>query len=125
MGLVQSSGLTPALQLLDKAITEAAKENWNRSIITLCSHAAILCTFKDNLPLRRHYYQFSLQHNPEDYRALYGLAKVFLEEGQAELARQYAKQSYDIIHASDDPIAHHLLDSINVHWPDIAHPGQS
>jgi hypothetical protein len=125
MELFQFSGLSAALQLLDKVIAEAVKENWNHSIIALCNHAAILCTFDDNLPLRRHYYELSLQHTLGNYRALYGLAGIFLEEGQAELARQYAKQSYDAILATDDPIAHLWIEQIKQHWPSIVQQERS
>jgi hypothetical protein len=124
MKLLESAGLPAALKLLDAAIDEALRQGWTRSVQTLCHHAAVLCQFAENLPSRRHYYELSLLHNPGNYRALYGLAMVSLEEGQPAAARLYAKQSYDAIIASDNSIAHSLLDLIEKHWPDIVQPSQ-
>lgn len=119
LSLMEANDFAAALALLDEAITEAARRGWNRSIQTLCHHAAVLCRFSEDLPLRKHYYELSLRHNPGSHRALYGLATIALDEGQTALARQYAKQAYDAIVASDDPIAPQWLDLMRIHWPDI------
>jgi Tfp pilus assembly protein PilF len=116
MKVLESEGLPAAVKLLDAAIEEAVRQGWTRSVQTLCCHAAVLCQFAENLPLRRHYYELSLFHSPANYRALYGLAKVCLEEGQTAPAKLYAKQSYEVLMASHDPLAHTLLDLIELSW---------
>jgi hypothetical protein len=111
--LLDSAGLLAALKLLDAAIDEAVRQGWMRSVPTLCHHAALLCNFVENLPLCRHYYELPLLHSPGNYRALYGLT------GQTGPAKQYAKQSYDAIMASDDSLAHSWLDLIEKDWLDL------
>jgi hypothetical protein len=49
---------------------------------TLYRHAAALCNFAQNLPLRRNHYELSVLERPGNHRAPYGLAKVSLQEGQ-------------------------------------------
>src|SRR5262245_24179172 len=65
------------------------------SIQTLCHHAAVLCDSAGKLSLVKHYYEQSLTYNHENPIALYGLADVALKQGDTDLAKQYAKRSYD------------------------------
>ncbi len=55
MKVLESEGLPAAVKFLDAAIEEAVRQGWTRSVQTLCCHAAFLCQFAENLPLRRHY----------------------------------------------------------------------
>ena len=111
-----------ALKILDDAIAYWVQERkQSSSIRTLCHHAAVLCHSAGDLSLVKHYYQQSLTHSPDNPMALYGLAEVALEQGDTDLARQYAKRSYDATVQGDDEIAKHgLLDLIAMKWPDIA-----
>lgn len=77
-------------------------------------------TLRD-LKLVKHYYEQSLTYSPDNPIALYGLAEVALEQGDADLAKQYAKRSYAATVQGDDEIAKQgLLDLIAKKWPDIA-----
>src|SRR5262249_826374 len=79
-----------------------------------------LCDSAANLTLVKHYYGQSLTYRPENPVALYGLAEVALKQGDTDLAKQYAKRSYDAALQGDDAIAKHgLLDLIAKRWPDI------
>jgi len=79
-----------------------------------------LCDSAGNLSLVKHYYGQSLTYSPENPVALYGLAEVALKQGDTDLAKQYAKRSYDAALQGDDAIAKHgLLDLIAKRWPDI------
>ncbi|HEY2547653.1 MAG TPA: hypothetical protein VGI46_16395 [Candidatus Acidoferrum sp.] len=123
--LFESDGLPVALRLLDDAIAEFARQGLNLPVTTLCHHAAVLCSVAESLPLQRHYFELSLTHNPGNFRALYGLARVSLDEGQTDLARKYAQQSVDAIMASDDPLAHSWLELIDKNWPGLVRPPQA
>lgn len=109
-----------ALKLLNDAIADSIRDKAGRSVCTLCHHAAVLCQSAGAVGMVKHYYEQSLTHSPENPRALYGLAKVALEQGNADLAEAYAKRSYAATVQEDDEIAKHgLLDLIALHWPEI------
>jgi tetratricopeptide (TPR) repeat protein len=86
-----------ALKVLDKAIAEAIRERQTLWIPTLCHVAANASYFMGDLQLRKDYYEQSLASAPENPRALYGLAKVAREQGQPEIARQYAVRCHKAI----------------------------
>jgi tetratricopeptide (TPR) repeat protein len=118
--LTQQSQNEEALRLLDDAIAIAMSENENRWVLTLSHHAAVISNFLRNFSREKHYYEKSLEFNPENPIALYGLAEVALKQGQTDLAKQYAKRSYDATVQGDDEMAKHgLLDLIAMKWPDI------
>ena len=94
------------------------KVSWIR---TLCHHAAIVSRFTKNFASAQHYYEESLAADPENARALYGLATVALDQGQLEIAKQYATRCRTATLWSDDEILKQgLLDLLVKHWPDIA-----
>jgi Tfp pilus assembly protein PilF len=73
-----------------------------------------------NSSREKHYYEKSLEFNPENPIALYGLAEVALKQGHLDLAKQYAKRSYDAtVQGDDEMVRHGLLDLIAMKWPDI------
>ena len=111
-----------ALKLLDDAIAVAIQKGDRSSVVcTLCHHGAVLCHMSGNLSHAKRYYEQSLRSIPENPMALFGLARVALDQGDAITARQYAKRSYDATVSGDDEIAKRgLLDMIAKHWPDIA-----
>jgi len=110
-----------ALELLDQAITEAIREGDIPWIRTLCHHAATMSRSAENLALAKLYYEQSLARDPENGRALYGLAAIALDEGDPVTARQCATRCYTSIQRSDDEILKvGLLDLIAKNWPDLA-----
>ena|ERR1700730_18282887 len=110
-----------ALKLLDDAIAEAIQEGRSSWIRMLTHHAAILGSFRGDLDLEKHCYEQSLACNPENPQALYGLARVSLEHGEPETAKQFAKRSYDAILSGDDEfVKAGLLGLIVKQWPEIA-----
>jgi tetratricopeptide (TPR) repeat protein len=66
-------------------------------VLTLSHHAAVISNFLRNFSRAKHYYEKSLEFNPENPVALYGLAEVALKQGDADLAKEYAKKSYDVM----------------------------
>jgi tetratricopeptide (TPR) repeat protein len=119
--LTQQNQNEQALRILDVAIAMAINENEHRWVLTLSHHAAVISNFLRNFSREKHYYEKSLEFNPENPIALYGLAEVALEQGDADLAKQFAKRSYDATVQGDDETAKHgLLDLIAMKWPDIA-----
>jgi len=109
-----------AMGLLDSVIAEAIKHGEIRWIRTLCHHAAIMCRFRENWASARAYYEQSLTSDPENARALYGLAAIALDEGDSVAARQYAIRCRTSILRSDDEILGvGPLDLIAKDWPDL------
>jgi Tfp pilus assembly protein PilF len=112
-----------ALKLLDDSIAEAIKENRSSWIRTLSHHAAVIASSAGDLRLVKHYYEQSLAHNPENPRALYGLANVSLEQGETEQAKRYATKCYEAIRQSDDEIDRGLLELLAKQWPELGVAG--
>ena len=109
-----------ALQLMDQAIAEAIGDDDVPWIRTLCHHAAILSRLTEDWALAKRYYEQSLASDPENARALYGLAAVALDEGDPATARQYATRCHMSILLTDDEILRvSLLDLIANNWPDL------
>jgi Tfp pilus assembly protein PilF len=118
--LSKSGKYEEACRVMDDVIAEAIETGDNPWVATLSNHAAILSRWKGDLPLRKHYYELSLIHNPEDPMALYGLADAALEEGQADAAEEYARRCHDAISQSDDELVKRgLLDLVLSRWPDV------
>jgi hypothetical protein len=109
-----------ALRILDEAIKAAANENASRCLLTLCHHAAVIAEFLGNLTLVRDYYQQSLTFNPENPAALPGLADVAKEQGELELAKEYAARCYKSLMAGDEFLKDARLETLLKKWPGVA-----
>jgi Tfp pilus assembly protein PilF len=112
-----------AMKLLDDAITTAIKENNGSSIRALSHHAAVMANSVGDLRRVRHYYEQSLLYNPENPKALYGLARVSAEEGKPELAKRYATRCHEAVLRSDDEVDRGLLELIVKQWPELGSAG--
>jgi hypothetical protein len=109
-----------ALEILDGVISEAIEEGQTSWIHTLCHHAAVLARSTDDLSRAKHYYEQSLASGPDNSRALYGLACITLEQGEAEIAKRYAIRCHAaLIQSEDGVIKQGLLELLAKHWPDI------
>jgi Tfp pilus assembly protein PilF len=121
LSLVERGEHGEALKLLDDSIAEAKRDQNVSWIRKLCHHAAIVSRFTENLASAQHYYEESLASDPENARALYGLATVALDQGQLETAKQYATRCHTaILRCDDEVLKQGLLDLLVKHWPDIA-----
>jgi Tfp pilus assembly protein PilF len=120
--LVERGEHAEALNLLDQSIVKAKREHDVSWIRTLCHHAAIVSRFTGNFASAQRYYEESLAADPENARALYGLATVALDGGDLEIARQYAERCHTAVSRleNDDVLKQGLLDLVLKHWPDIA-----
>jgi tetratricopeptide (TPR) repeat protein len=85
-----------ALVLLDEAITEAVRNNQVMRVRILSHHAAVTSDSIGDRQRVRHYFEQSLASNPNNSRALFGLAKALHREGKTELAKQYADKCYSV-----------------------------
>jgi tetratricopeptide (TPR) repeat protein len=118
--LLQGEDYEKALELLDNAINAATKTGEKSPWIpTVCNHAAVIADFAGHKDLVRRYYEQSLASDAENPRALYGLAAVFLEQGDTQLARAYATKCYDIVMRSTDRKGRGLLELITKRWPEL------
>jgi Tfp pilus assembly protein PilF len=68
----------------------------------------------------KHYYKQSLASDPDNPRAWYGLASVALEQGETEMAKQYAIRCHAaLVQSEDGVIKPGLLELLAKHWPDV------
>jgi hypothetical protein len=104
---------------LDDAIKMAISENEKRWILTLAHHAANIANFSGDPHLVKHYYQRSLSFNPENPRALLGLANATKAQGEPELAKRYAVRCYEALAKDANPS---LLELLLNKWPEILSP---
>src|SRR6266404_1815953 len=109
-----------ALQILDEALVTAISENENQCVLTLSHHAAVISDFIGDLARVGDYYQKSLEFNPENPRALSGLADVAKAQGDLELAKNYAKRSYKALIQGDDFLRNERLELLLKKWPEVA-----
>ena len=109
-----------ALRLLDDAIAKAESENESRWVLTLSHHAANISRFLEDLPRVKHYYLESLKFNPENPRALSGLADVAKAEGELELAKEYAARCYKALIVGDDFLKKERLQTLIHKWPEVS-----
>jgi Tfp pilus assembly protein PilF len=85
----------------------------------LCRHTARISEAINDFPLARQYNEETLRHGPDNPLALYGLAKVLAEQGEAEQAKLYATKCVEAIARSGDEIHEAVLDLIAKRWPDL------
>ena len=117
--LVQRGYNEGALRLLDGAIAMASKDNDRQWVLALSHHAAVISNFFGDLSRVRHYYEHSLAFNPENPRALSGLADVAKEEGELGLANEYAARCYKVLMEGDDSLKEARLGTLLKKWPDL------
>ena len=109
-----------ALELWDQAIAEAIGTTMFRGHAPCATTRPSCRDLLKDWALAKRYYQQSLASDPENARALYGLAGVALDEGDPATARQYAKRCRMSILLTDDEILRvGLLDLIAKNWPDV------
>lgn len=118
--LMQQDENEEALRLLDGAIAMAISENEARWVLTLSHHAAVISNFLGSLSRVKHYYEKSLTLNPENPRALAGLADVAKEQGELELAKEYATRCYRALIEGDDFLKKERLETLLKKWPEVA-----
>jgi tetratricopeptide (TPR) repeat protein len=120
LALVERGEHVDALKLLDEVIAEAIREHDVLWVRTLCHHAANVSRFTENWASAKRYYEQSLTSDPENARALYGLAAIALDEGDPVTARQYATRCHTSILQTDDGILKQgLVELIAKNWPDL------
>jgi uncharacterized membrane-anchored protein len=109
-----------ALQLVDDAIAVAVRENQMRWVMVLNHHAAVISNFLGKPEQEKRYYQESLAHSPENFRALYGLATVAKKQGDPEVAKGYATRCYKSLTEGDEFLKDSWLEMLLKQWPDVA-----
>jgi hypothetical protein len=121
LNLSRSGQHQESLRLMDKLIAETIKEGDGLTALILIDHAALLNGGGRDRSLVKHYYEQFLTHNPDNPRVLYESAHVAMEDGQTEIAKQYAKRCHQaILRSDDDKIKKDLLDLVLVRWPELA-----
>ncbi len=109
-----------SFRIIDQAIAKAIKEGDELTALVVIDHAAILNGAGRNRSLAKHYYERFLACNPESPRVLYELANDANEDGQTEVAKQYAKRCHQVVLGSDNQkIKRDLLDLVLERWPGV------
>jgi hypothetical protein len=110
-----------ALRLMDEVIAEAIKERDELTALVVIDHAALLNGVKPDRSLAKHYYERFLAYSPESPRVLYELADIAMEDGQIDVAKEYAKRCHQaILQSGSDKIKQDLLDLVLERWPEVA-----
>lgn len=116
--LSESGQLQDAPHLMDEVIAEAINEGDGLTALVAIDHAAILNGGERDRSLARRYYEQLLIHSHEDPRVLYESANASMEDGQIEIAKQYAKRCHQaILHCNNERIKRDLLDLVLERWP--------
>ncbi|HEU5410400.1 MAG TPA: tetratricopeptide repeat protein [Candidatus Acidoferrales bacterium] len=108
-----------ALKLLDQSIAETIRQKKDQWVQVLCRHAALISECIGDLPGAKEYNEQALAHGPDNPMALYGLAKVLNEQGEPELAKQYAAKCKEAVVRSGSEIHQAVLDLIAKRWPEL------
>ena len=117
--LAQQGDNEEALRLLDGVIAMAISANESQWVLTLSHHAAVISNFLGNLAKVKRYYEQSLAFNPENPRALSGLADAAKEQGELELAKEYASRCYKALTKGDDFLRDARLERLLKKWPEV------
>lgn len=121
MKLSASGKQKEAFRLMDEVIFEAMEERDELTALLLIDHAALLNGSGRDRSLAKHYYEQFLRRSPDNPRVLYQLADVAMEEGQTEVAKQYAKRCHQaILQSNNEKIKQDLLDLVLQRWPERA-----
>jgi len=109
-----------ALKLLDDSISEAIRMNKGSWVRRLALHAAVLCDSIGDLSSEKKYREQCLTYGSDDPMALYGLAKVLLQQGEIELAKKYAMAAYERCVEGGTELDRALIASIVQRWPELS-----
>jgi tetratricopeptide (TPR) repeat protein len=119
--LAQEGRHEQALKIVDEAVAKAVDATENSWVRTLCHHAAIIARHNGNLDLSKRYYDQSLASNPENSRALYGLAFIAREQGDSDAAKLYAEKCYRALtHDEEAILRDEWMDLLLRNWPEVA-----
>jgi hypothetical protein len=107
---------------MDDVIAEAIREGEELWAFAFIRHAAILnASGQPDRSLLKYYYEQYLTYRPENPRALYELADVAMQEGQTDMAKQYAKRCHQaLLQTEDERAKKDLLDLILERWPKLS-----
>jgi tetratricopeptide (TPR) repeat protein len=117
--LWRSGDLRRALKLLDGSIAEAVRQGRRDWAQALSRHAAVMCRLDGDLRSARRYNEQALSYGPDSPMTIYGLAEVLLEQGEAELAREYAKKCYELSVRGGTELDRARIELIVRRWPEL------
>jgi tetratricopeptide (TPR) repeat protein len=109
-----------ALSIVEDAISEATKDQRKDWIYLLCGHAAVLADAMGDTRRKIRYVQQALPHAQDYQFAAYNFARLLLDDGQLELAKQYAAEAYQLATAKGTQADSDLKKAILELWPSIS-----
>jgi tetratricopeptide (TPR) repeat protein len=108
-----------AFETLDTFLMAAVDENRSDWVRLVAGTGAVMADAAGEHERAKRYYEQSLSYAPNDPQALYGLAKAMLNQGQPELAKQYATRSYELSNAMSTDLHNGLTELILKEWPEL------
>ena len=108
-----------SLRVLDESIAEAARKKQLDWAGGLSQHAAMICRLDGDLESARHYSEQAILYGPGNPTALFGMAKVLLDQGEARLAREYAAECYEISLRGGTELDRSRIELIVRLWPEL------
>lgn len=120
--LVQKGEAERAFNVLDGALGQATEANHVTWIRILCRHAAVVAHAAGDRGREIRYTEKALPYarDSKDYPfAIYNLAQLFLRDGQADLAKQYAIKAYELSTTAGTDTNHELAVALLKQWPEI------
>lgn len=121
--LVRKGQMDKVFAALDSAIAEVPEDHRSLEGVLLLRHAAILARANGKRDREIDYTKQALPY-AKDYRfAAYNFSQLLLEDGQANLARQYAMEAFKLSCTCGNETDRDLVKAIRKQWPDLAIEG--
>ena len=108
-----------ALELLDGVLAEAVRENRSESITLITGVASVMADVIGDRGRARFYYEQRLPHVCDRSFGLYNFARILLQDGQNDLAKEYALKSYELAVTKDSDSDRELIAAILSRWPEL------
>lgn len=79
----------------------------------------MICQLDGDLQSSRHYSEQALSYGPDNPTALFGMARILLEQDEAELALKYATKCYEIRLRGGTELDLSRIELIMKLWPEL------
>jgi len=117
--LARNGQIEEIFTALDSAIAEVPEQHRGDPGVLLMRHAALLAKAKGKRDREIEYTKQALPYAKDYSFAAYNFSQLLLEDGQVDLARQYATEAYKLSCVSEGETDRDLVVAIIKLWPSI------